>query len=593
MIFQDPMTSLNPVITVGDQIVEAILVHRRIGRKAAREEAVTLLEVVGIPNAAGRMSSYPHEFSGGMRQRAVIAIAMANNPDVIIADEPTTALDVTVQAQVMQALEDARKHVDAALILVTHDLGVVAGHADRVLVMYGGRVVENGAVDEVFYGSRMPYSRGLLAAIPRIDRRDARLVPIPGSPPNPRQLTGHACPFAARCDFATDLCQSSEPELETVAPSGHAAACHYANDYDRVPRDNPDLDDAFEPAGGAVDPDGRPLLEVRDLVKTYPVRQRGKARTVYAVDGVSFDVRPGETLGLVGESGCGKSSVSRSIVRLQSITSGEVSIGGDDMSGARGKKLRELRGRIQMVFQDPYSSLDPRMSVEEILIEPLRLGGYPKARRRERIEEVIGAVGLTPSVLDRYPHEFSGGQRQRLGIARALMTDPEVLVLDEPVSALDVSVQAGVINLLADLKRERGLGYLFIAHDLSIVAHISDRIAVMYLGRIIEIGESSRIFATPQHPYTKALIAAVPIPDPRRERARAYIPLEGDPASPLERTVGCAFRTRCPIYAQVLSADQREKCDTLTPELTGADADQAAACHFPDQYPLTKESTAS
>ncbi len=593
MIFQDPMTSLNPVRTVGDQLVEAILIHRPIGRKKASREAIELLQVVGIPDASNRMTNYPHEFSGGMRQRVVIAIAMANKPDVIIADEPTTALDVTVQAQVLRALEEARRHVDAALILVTHDLGVVAGHADRVLVMYGGRVVERGTVDEIFYGSRMPYSRGLLAAIPRIDRRDARLVPIPGSPPTPAQLTGRACPFAPRCDFATDLCRTSEPDLVSVAAAGHAAACHYANDYDSVPAENPDLVESDAPPRGRIDPGARPLLEVRDLVKTYPVRKQGKSGTVYAVDGVSFEIRPGETLGLVGESGCGKSSVSRSIVRLQSVTDGTVTLGGDDMTAASGSRLRALRGRMQMVFQDPYSSLDPRMSVEEVLTEPLRLSGYPRGKRRQRVEELVSAVGLSPAILDRYPHEFSGGQRQRLGIARALATDPDVLVLDEPVSALDVSVQAGVINLLADLRRDRGLGYLFIAHDLSIVAHISDRIAVMYLGRIVEIGDADRIFTAPRHPYTKALISAVPVPDPRRERDREYIPLVGDPASPTTRAGGCSFRSRCPIYAESLGADQRSRCETETPDLSPHEAQQASACHFPEQYPATKEKSES
>jgi len=587
MIFQDPMTSLNPVIKVGEQVSEAVLIHRPMSRSDANAEAVRLLGLVGIPNPEERAGNYPHEFSGGMRQRVVIAIAMANDPDLIIADEPTTALDVTVQAQVLDALELARKHTNAALILVTHDLGVVAGRADRVMVMYAGRAVETGEVDDLFYRSRMPYTRGLLASIPRLDDRTLPLVPIPGTPPSPSSLDGSFCPFAARCDFATELCRSSEPVLVDVPGVGHRAACHYADDFAVIPAQNSDLIDAEHIPGTAPQKiEGRePVLSVQHLTKNYSVRSKNQKRTVHAVADVSFDIAPGETLGLVGESGCGKSSVSRSVVRLQDMTAGRVTLNGDDLAAVSGRRLREMRRRIQMVFQDPYSSLDPRMSVGDILMEPLRLSRYPKGDRDARIAELLEAVGLTASMANRYPHEFSGGQRQRLGIARALATDPEVLVLDEPVSALDVSVQAGVVNLLRGLIRDRELGALFIAHDLSVVAHISDRIAVMYLGRIVEIGDSEDVFANPVHPYTKALISAVPLPDPILERTRESITLQGEVPSPLDPPSGCAFRNRCVIYEQMLSDEQRATCRGEVPALTTHDSSQAAACHFPERYP--------
>jgi len=588
MIFQDPMTSLNPVMTVGNQVKEAVLIHRSMSGAEAQAESIRLLELVGIPNAAERAASYPHEFSGGMRQRVVIAIAMANDPDLIIADEPTTALDVTVQAQVLDALEVARKHTNAALILVTHDLGVVAGRADRVMVMYGGRAVETGDVDDLFYRSRMPYTRGLLASIPRLDNRLLPLIPIKGSPPSPASLDGSHCPFAARCEFVTELCTSSEPPLIDVPGAGHRAACHYASDYARVPERNPDLVEAPPrvPGTALAPSDGEPVLSVQHLTKNYSVRSKNKKRTVHAVADVSFDIAPGETLGLVGESGCGKSSVSRSVVRLQDMTGGRVTLNGDDLAAVSGRRLRVMRRRIQMVFQDPYSSLDPRMSVEDILAEPLRLSKYPQADRAARIAELLSAVGLSPTMVTRYPHEFSGGQRQRLGIARALATDPEVLVLDEPVSALDVSVQAGVINLLRNLIRDRQLGALFIAHDLSVVAHISDRIAVMYLGRIVEIGDSEDVFTNPVHPYTKALISAVPLPDPILERTRESIQLHGEVPSPLDPPSGCPFRTRCAIFEQSLTEEQRTRCRGEVPALIPHESRQAAACHFPDLYPV-------
>lgn len=583
MVFQDPMTSLNPVRKVGDQVIEAIRIHRSVSREQARTEAVELLRVTGIPRPEVRMNSYPHEFSGGMRQRVVIAIAMANNPDVIIADEPTTALDVTVQMQVLDALEEARRHVNAALILVTHDLGVIAGHADRLVVMYGGRVVESGPAPELFTRSRMPYTRGLLAATPRIDRRRARLVPVPGAPPSPSLLTGQSCPFAPRCTFATEKCTEAEPALLPVA-TGHESACHYALDDQHLPAHQPPEEVAPDVRRGP-NIGSPPRLVVRDLVQRYTVRAAQTAhRTVFAVNGVSFEILPGETLGLVGESGCGKSSVSRSVVRLQEMTAGEVELDGAPLSELRGRALKGQRRNIQMVFQDPFSSLDPRYSVRQLIGEALRLSGVPRRDHQDRVAQLLTDVGLSPGMADRYPHEFSGGQRQRLGIARALATNPRVMVLDEPVSALDVSVQAGVVNLLRDLQDQRGLSYLFIAHDLSVVANIADRIAVMHLGKIIEIGPTDEIFENPQHPYTRALISAIPIPDPAVERRRSVVRLRGDVPSPLEVIEGCNFQSRCPIFV-ALPEESRALCSTKHPNLDEATPGHRRACHFPDHMP--------
>lgn len=579
MVFQDPMTSLNPVQTIGAQIMEAILIHNPIGKKAARDRAIELMNVVGIPQAEERIASYPHEFSGGMRQRVVIAIALANEPDVIIADEPTTALDVTIQAQVLEALELARQHANAALILVTHDLGVVAETADRVAVMYGGRVVEYGTVEDIFYNPRMPYTRGLLNAIPRIDAVDLRLVPIPGSPPSIGSLDGQSCTFAPRCPLATDICYEREPDLNEVGTE-HSSACHFAADTEYLGSSQVEAADSKRP-GRRVLRDAAPLLEVKELVKTFNVRTRRGRRTVFAVNGVELSVAPGETLSLVGESGSGKTTVARCITGMHTPDSGTIDVAGVSTSSVRGRKLAELKRNVQMVFQDPYSSLDPRMSVEQIVSEHLWLAGVPRIQRSRRVGELLRMVGLSESMASRYPHEFSGGQRQRIGIARALASDPDIMILDEPVSALDVSVQAGVINLLEDLIGSREMGYLFVAHDLAVVSHISDRIAVMYLGEIMEVGDRADVFGNPRHPYTAALMSAVPVPDPRAERKRKRIRLEGDLPSPMTRTTGCPFRTRCPVYSTLLSDEQKKRCESEHPLLEGAK--HRSACFYPDR----------
>ncbi len=461
MIFQDPMTSFNPVYRVGRQIVEAIRAHRKMSDSEARELAIEMLRAVEIPNPEQRVDNYPHEFSGGMRQRAMIAMALALEPSVLIADEPTTALDVTIQAQILALLARLNREHNLATILITHDLGVVAEVADQVLVMHSGKIVERGGLDAVFYEPKDPYTRSLLGAVIRLDQ-----------PPPPR------------------------PPVQEG-----------------------------------------PLLEVTDLVKHFPVKHGVFGREVdkvRAVDGISFKVGRGETLGLVGESGSGKSTLSRAVLRLLEPTSGSIRFEGQEIAGLSQRQLRPIRRDLQIVFQDPYSSLNPRKRVGQIIgaslaLQDTNLDGVQRKRHeiadkrvspRARVEELLERVGLSAEHYDRYPHEFSGGQRQRIGIARALAMEPKLIVADEPVSALDVSIQAQIVELLADLQEDFGLSYIFVAHDIGVVRHVSDRIAVMYRGKIVEEGPADRVCEHPSHPYTQALLEAVPIPDPREARAR-------------------------------------------------------------------------
>ncbi|GAA0895636.1 ABC transporter ATP-binding protein [Pseudonocardia zijingensis] len=589
MVFQDPLSALTPVYTVGDQIAEALRIHRRdLSASAARARAVELLDLVGIPGASARSRAFPHEFSGGMRQRAVIAMAIANDPDLIIADEPTTALDVTVQAQVLEVLKTARAVTGAAIMLITHDLGVVAGTADRVMVMYAGRAVETAPVDELFGRPRMPYTLGLLGSLPRLDADERRpLVPITGQPPALTDMPP-GCPFAPRCPLAVDLCREVEPGLEVVAAQ-HRAACHRSGELER--RDAADVYGAEPVAGPAGVPREQrvTVLRVDDLIKHYPVTSgtllRRRVGTVHAVDGVGFDIRAGETLGLVGESGCGKTTTLMEILGLEAPERGTVEVLGRDVRTLGTKDRTALRRDVQVVFQDPVASLDPRMPVTDILAEPLVTHRVPRAEIARRIPELLELVGLAPEHASRYPAEFSGGQRQRIGIARALALEPKLLVLDEPVSALDVSIQAGIINLLDELRVRLGLAYLFVAHDLSVVRHVADRVAVMYLGRIVEIGDVRTVFRAPQHPYTQALLSAIPVPDPAVERARERILLTGDLPSPSEPPSGCRFRTRCPRYAALGPGDRR-RCEDDDPGLEPPPGkardihDHEVACHF-------------
>jgi peptide/nickel transport system ATP-binding protein len=597
IVFQDPLASLNPVYTVGYQIAEALLAHQHISKAAAQQRAVELLDLVGIPNPERRAAAYPHEFSGGMRQRAVIAIAVANQPDVLILDEPTTALDVTIQAQVLQALSTVRSATDAAQLLITHDLGVIAGQADRVVVLYAGRVVETAQVDELFAAPSMPYTLGLLGSLPRLaDHTRGRLTPIPGSPPSLLRIDG-GCPFAPRCPAVQDICRSEEPPLQPVGAIGHLAACHFASDiHGRPPEDLfPRLGLAralstptARPAAAAGLP---PILQASNVVKHFPARggRRGLRPghdVVHAVCGIDLDLAVGETTALVGESGSGKSTLGRMLMNLLPPTSGQIAFHGVSTGQLRGDELRRFRRATQLVFQDPTASLDPRMTAADLIAEPLRIGGVPRRTRLARAEELIQVVGLRPAHLRRYPHEFSGGQRQRISIARALSTSPNLMILDEPVSSLDVSAQAGIINLLQDLQDALGLSYLLISHDIALVNHVASRVAVMYLGRIVEVGDRQHIFTRPAHPYTQALISAVPVPDPAVERQRPRRPIVGEIANPVEPPSGCRFRTRCPLFASELSAAEQAKCTQEIPQLARRDTEQPVACHFPQTLQL-------
>jgi peptide/nickel transport system ATP-binding protein len=518
-VFQDPMSALTPVYPVGAQIAEAITVHQpRTDRGAARRRAIELLELVGIRQPEQRAKAFPHELSGGERQRVVIAIAIANDPDLLICDEPTTALDVTVQAQILDVLKTARDVTGAGVLIITHDLGVVAEFADRALVMYAGRAVEEASVAALYRDRRMPYTAGLLGSVPRLDARQGqRLVPIPGAPPSLAGLDP-GCPFAPRCPLAIDECRTAEPELIPVGDVRHTAACirtehvtgRSAAEIFGVPTDPPVVD---APASSDV------VLRVRDLVKTYRLTKgvvfRRTIGEVRAVDGISFELPKGRTLGIVGESGSGKSTTLHQILELSAPQSGSIEVLGADVASLDTAGRRELRRDLQVVFQDPVASLDPRLPVSEVLAEPLHANGFDKAAIQSRVAELLDTVGLRHSDASRYPAEFSGGQKQRIGIARALALQPKILALDEPVSALDVSIQAGILNLLLDLQQRFGLSYLFVSHDLSVVKHLAHRVAVMHKGTIVEQGEADAVFGDPQHEYTKTLLAAVPQPTPR------------------------------------------------------------------------------
>jgi len=565
MIFQEPMTSLNPVLTIGLQIMEPLTIHLGMSEEQARARAVELLGLVGIPDAERRLEQYPHQFSGGMRQRVMIAIGLACNPKLIIADEPTTALDVTIQAQILELMKDLASRLNIALVVITHNLGIVARYADRVAVMYAGRKVEEAEAGALFATPRHPYSAGLLASVPRLDRpRAERLETIEGLPPNLlNPPTG--CRFAPRCPHRAAVCDTDPTPVER---DGRYVACHRAEEIAHqtaapIPPAAPMADDA--PA----------LLTVRGLKKHFRITTGtlGTSHaTIRAVEDVSFTVPKGQTLGIVGESGCGKTTVGRTILRLEEATDGVIDFEGVNITHASRSEMKALRRRIQVIFQDPFSSLNPRMTIGGIIQEALLVHKrVPNAgAARERTGELLVRVGLFAEMAERYPHQLSGGQRQRVGIARALAMEPDFIVCDEPVSALDVSIQGQIINLLDGLQRDLGLTYLFIAHDLAVVRHISHRIVVMYLGRVMEMADRDDLYAAPLHPYTKALLDAAPIPDPVVERARAPRALGGEIPSPLSPPSGCVFHTRCPLASA--------ECRAEIPALREVRPGQFAAC---------------
>jgi peptide/nickel transport system ATP-binding protein len=587
MVFQDPMTSLNPTMTIGDQIAESVRIHRGASRSDAMARAVEVLGLVGMPRPAERVGNYPHQLSGGMRQRVMIAMALACEPQLLIADEPTTALDVTIQKQILELIDGLRARLNMAVILITHDLGVIAGRADRVAVMYAGRIVETCSTAELFARPRHPYTEALFAALPE-KASEGRLYNIPGQPPDLTEPPP-GCKFAARCHYAQDTCRNTEPSLTTDGES-HSFRCFFPVGLTERAATVTSVTEATavpplrSPSEGA-------LLAISNLVKDFPVTSgavlQRRVGAVSAVADVSFAVPRGTTFGLVGESGCGKTTVGRLIVGLEKPTSGAIAFEDTNIASHRRHDRKQRAAAVQLMFQDSYAAMDPRMRVGTILREPLVIQGRGSRSDQQRaVSTILDEVGLPASSAERYPHEFSGGQRQRLGLARALMLRPSMIVADEPVSALDVSIQAQILNLMQDLQHEHGLTYLFISHDLSVVRYMANVIGVMYLGKMVETGPADDVYRRPVHPYTRGLIDAAPVADPRLEKATSQAGVSGELPSAVNPPSGCRFRTRCPL-AQDLCAQEEP------PLLPYTAAGHLAACHFPLREPEAGVSRAS
>ncbi|MGH8767854.1 MAG: dipeptide ABC transporter ATP-binding protein [Burkholderiales bacterium] len=588
MIFQEPGASLNPVMNVGAQIAEVLERHTALRGGEVNSRVIELLNAVGIPDPAGRVHEYPFQLSGGMKQRVMIAIALACEPSLLIADEPTTALDVTIQAQVLELLRRLQERMGMSILLITHDLGVVAEMAHHVAVMYAGEIVEMAPREAFFRNPSHPYSRKLFASVPNRQARDKSLAVIRGMVPS---LAGefHGCRFADRCDYAWDRCREAIPAWAPIA-DGHGARCHLYTESVRgeglgvsgkeaAPTDAPIAvasSSLLTPHSSLLEViDGKPLLAVDDLKVYFPIRKGLFKRVVghvKAVDGVSLSIQPGRTLALVGESGCGKTTVGKGILRLLPLSGGSVRFGGVDLASLPASDLRMRRKHLQIIFQDPYSSLNPRMRVTDIVEEgmaALGVGGEAQARAN-RIDDLLGQVGLSREMKYRYPHEFSGGQRQRIAIARSLAVEPQLIVCDEPTSALDVSVQAQILNLLKDLQDRLGIAYLFITHNMSVVEYLAHEVAVMYLGRIVEQGTVDDVLASPKHPYTRALLSAVPSVDPATRRE--IIRLQGDLPSPVNPPSGCHFHPRCP--------QAMPECRQAYPGTSALSATHTTRCHL-------------
>jgi len=578
MIFQEPMTSLNPVLTVGQQIGESLLRHKDMKGRAARARILELLAAVGIPAPESRIDEYPHQLSGGMKQRVMIAIALAGEPDLLIADEPTTALDVTIQAQVLQLLRDLQKETGMAILLITHDLGVVSEMADGVAVMYAGQIVEQASREQFFANRKHPYSRKLFDSLPDMEKRDQALEVIKGSVPSlSQQFKG--CRFEGRCDFAWTPCREQLPEWLQV-DAGHQVRCFRADaslmaQWPEIVKIVPQKIQPHEASAAE-----RPLLQVNGLKVHFPIRKgllKRVAGYVYAVDDVDLQIEAGKTLALVGESGCGKTTAGKAILQLNRPTAGEVLFEDEDLVHLSGEKLRKRRRDFQVIFQDPFSSMNPRMMIGDIIEEGMiaqGVGGNAQ-QRSVRVDTLLEQVGLSVEMRNRYPHEFSGGQRQRVCIARALAVEPKLIVCDEPTSALDVSVQAQILNLLKELQTEYDLSYLFITHNISVVAYLAHEVVVMYLGRIVERGKVEDVLEKPLHPYTQALLAAVPTID--QESKQEVVRLEGDIPSPIAPPSGCYFHPRCPHVMPV--------CRQKYPDTSNITNGHSAHCHLLDPGP--------
>ena len=575
MIFQEPMTSLNPVFTVGNQIAEVIRRHQGVNRVEAKKRAIEMLELVKIPEPAHRFKEYPHQLSGGMKQRVMIAMALACRPGLLIADEPTTALDVTIQEQILALIRDLQEKFGTAVLLITHDLGVVAENADRVAIMYAGKIVEETDRQTLFRAPSHPYTVKLLQSLPTRQKQDETLQTIEGRVPRATQFP-RGCRFADRCHKTMDICRVNDPQLINLV-DGHRVAC-LLYDEEVMGRKVSPIEVREKPlvqSRAQGDTEASPLIMARGMKLWFPIKRgifKKNVGHVRAVDGVDLTVRKGQTLALVGESGCGKTTLGKALIQLLRPTGGTVKYGDTELTALPRSALKPYRQRLQIVFQDPFSSLNPRMMVGEIVMEGMEAHGIGKNRgeRLEKAQALMEQVGLDPEMIYRYPHEFSGGQRQRIGIARCLAVDPEFIVCDEPTSALDVSVQAQIINLLQKLQADLGLTYLLITHDLSMVAYLADEVAVMYLGRIVERGTKDEIFSTPKHPYTRALLSAVPQIDP--DTGLKKIQLSGDVPSPIRPPAGCHFHPRCP--------ERMDGCDQQPPPEYAFSASHACKCYL-------------
>ncbi|MDQ0206537.1 ABC transporter ATP-binding protein [Alkalicoccobacillus murimartini] len=570
MVFQEPMSAFDPVYTIGFQLIETIMKHERVSKRKAWDQAINLLTRVGIPEPDVRMKQYPGELSGGMLQRAMIAMALSCNPELLIVDEPTTALDVTIQAQILLLLQELKEELDMSILLITHDLGIAAEIADRIVVMYAGKVLEQADTLSLFEAPFHPYTKGLLQSVATLEKKqDTELFSIKGTIPSLTNLPS-GCLFHPRCSHATELCKTDVPPL--IENNQREVACWHA---EKLRNETPNEEsNVAAHTTFQQKPDTETLFELKNVSKHYPVKGPifSRTRELRAVDNISFSIQKGETFGLVGESGSGKSTLGRILLQLEAATAGQVLFNGEDLTSLSSSRLRSSRQNMQMIFQDPYGSLDPRWTVEEIISEPLRTHQtHTKKQLAERVAELLTAVGLDPEYASRHPHEFSGGQRQRIGIARAIALEPSFILADEAVSALDVSVQAQIVNLLKELQKNLGLTYLFIAHGLNVVRYISDRIGVMYLGNMVEVGPSEELFQNPAHPYTKALIESNPKSNPKERRS--HVSIEGEIPSPINPPSGCRFHTRCPFAT--------DTCRTEQPSLVPYKENRYVACHYP------------